>query len=43
MALAKEQEGKFNQAAASYLAGHGRNFLRSMNPRNTEPMEKVQP
>lgn len=43
MALAKEQEGQFNQAAASYLAGHGRNFLRSMNPRNTQPLEKVQP
>ena len=43
MALAKEQEGQFNQAAAGYLAGHGRNFLRSMNPRNTQPLEKVQP
>lgn len=41
MALAKEQEGRFNKAAADYLAGHGRNFLRSMNPRNTEPLEKV--
>ena len=41
MVLAKEQEGRFNKAAADYLAGHGRNFLRSMNPRNTEPLEKV--
>ena len=43
MALTEEQKKKTDQAALGYLAGHGRNFLRSMNPRNTEPMEQVQP
>lgn len=41
--ITKEQEARFNQAAGQWLGGHARNFRRSMNPRNKEPMEQVQP
>lgn len=41
--MTKEQEASLNQAAIQFLGGHGRNFMRSMDPRNKEPLEQVQP
>lgn len=41
--MTKEQEARLNQAAIQFLGGHGRNFMRSMDPRNKEPLEQVQP
>ena len=41
--MTKKQEARFNQAAIQFLGGHGRNFMRSMDPRNKEPLEQVQP
>ena len=41
--MTKEQEASLNQSAIQFLGGHGRNFMRSMNPRNKEPLEQVQP
>lgn len=43
MALTEEQKKKLNTASLGFLGGHGRNFLRSMNPSNKEPLEPVQP
>ena len=43
MALTEEQKKRLNTASLGFLAGHGRNFLRSMNPGNKEPLEPVQP
>ena len=41
--MTKGQEARLNQAAIQFLGGHGRNFMRSMDPRNKEPLEQVQP
>ena len=41
--MTREQEARLNQAATQFLGGHGRNFMRSMDPRNKEPLEQVQP
>jgi len=43
MALTEEQKKKLDTASLGFLGGHGRNFLRSMNPGNKEPLEPVQP
>ena len=34
-------EDKLNKASLNYLSGLGRNFMRSMNPNNTEKLEKI--
>ena len=34
-------EDKLNKASLNYLSGLGRNFMRSMNPNNTEKLEKT--
>ena len=36
-------EDKLNKASLNYLGGLGRNFMRSMNPNNTEKLEKISP
>ena len=41
--MTKDQEARLNLAAGQWLGGHFRNFRRSMNPRNKEPMEPVAP
>jgi hypothetical protein len=41
--MTKDQEARLNLAAGQWLGGHFRNFRRSMNPRNNEPMEPVAP
>jgi len=41
--MTKDQEARLNLASSQWWGGHARNFARSMDPRNKEPMEQVAP